>query len=78
MAAVSGYTLDMYCDTAFEDFQEEMKVHEYGEFPHEFIHPERGAPCRAQARRAGWVFHKDLTTTCPKCNRRKKTNDQRP
>jgi hypothetical protein len=63
MGEVGCYTLDLYCDR-------ENPAHAYKEFPHTFI-AELGATCRRRAREAGWVFHKDRTASCPKCNRRK-------
>jgi len=57
---IGGYTLDLYCD-------QENENHEYNEFPQKYYH-EQGSVCRARARKAGWVLHKDGTATCPKCN----------
>ena len=57
---VGGYTLDLYCDHKNKD-------HEYNEFPHTY-YEQLGSLCRKNARRDGWILHKDGTATCPKCN----------
>lgn len=58
------YTLDLYCD-------HDNPEHSWGEFPHTYL-DEQGSRCRQMAREAGWTFHRDGTTTCPKCNERRK------
>ena len=60
------YALDLYCD-------KENKDHEYGEFPHQYCH-EYGNVCRKAAKKAGWVFHRDGTQSCPKCSGKKVKN----
>ena len=52
------YTLQLYCDN-------ESDKHEWGEFPHEYVH-ELGSKCRKMARKAGWVKMGELDL-CPKC-----------
>lgn len=63
----SGYTLDLYCDTANEE------GHDYGSTQgtaHAAFTGETFAECAREARRAGWVIHrKTRTATCPKCSK---------
>lgn len=59
MEWVGCYSLDLYC-------KYNASCHEYGEFPHNYT-GQFGGKCRARAARAGWILHKDGTTTCPKC-----------
>ena len=59
MTIAGCYTLHLYCDNANGN-------HAWGEFPHELTH-ELGSSCRKEARRRGWVFHRNGTVTCPKC-----------
>ena len=58
----SGYTLDLYCDHENDD-------HEYGEFPHTFFNESR-TWCWKEARKTGWILHRDWTATCPKCSKK--------
>lgn len=53
------YSLDLYC-------KYESAQHRHGEFPHSYT-SESGEGARAQARRVGWLIHRDRTATCPKC-----------
>lgn len=53
------YTLDAYCKYDNDE-------HDFEEFPHGFVGRDKSS-CLREARRAGWVFHKDGTATCPKC-----------
>lgn len=55
------YDLHLYCDHENPD-------HGWDEFPHAYT-DEFGSACRAEARRDGWVIHRDNTATCPKCSR---------
>jgi uncharacterized protein (DUF169 family) len=41
--------------------------HAYNEFPHESTDCETRGEAITHARRAGWIFHRDRTATCPKC-----------
>ena len=54
------YALDLYCDR-------ENPAHAYNEFPHQFT-DEMGSRCRAAARTAGWIIHRDGSAICPKCS----------
>lgn len=54
-----GYCLDLYC-------KYKNPAHVYAEFPHQFT-AELGSTCRADAKKAGWLIHRDNTATCPKC-----------
>jgi len=54
-----GYVLHFYC----RYFSSE---HRLQEFPQEYPGETRGE-CVSQARKDGWIFHKDNTGTCPKC-----------
>lgn len=66
---VEGYDLHMYCKW-------ENTRHRWGEFPHEFGGPDR-ADARKQARKRGWIFHRDGYATCPKCAKDiKETSDE--
>lgn len=40
-------------------------------FPIEYIH-EFGSVCRTDARKDGWILHRDGTATCPHCKKRGK------
>lgn len=53
------YVLHLYCKYENPD-------HAFDEFPHEYNH-ELGSVCRSDARKAGWILHRDGTATCPKC-----------
>lgn len=55
----SGYTLHLYCKWLNED-------HRWDEFPHEYF-DQHGPTTYSNARKAGWIIHKDRTATCPKC-----------
>ena len=59
----SGYTLDLYCDHHNDD-------HGFNAGPTTYF-GETFAECAKQARKEGWVLHKDQTATCPKCTGRK-------
>lgn len=72
---IGCYTLDLYCDCTdvqsdTNDSSNASTTHVFREFPHQFT-AELGSSCRKQAIRAGWVLHRDGTTTCPKCVIRK-------
>ena len=56
-----AYSFDAYC-------KYENDEHEWSEFPHSFI-AETGGQARSQAKRKGWLIHRDGTATCPKCAR---------
>lgn len=68
MPEAGCYSLDLYCRhaSAYPD-----QLHAYDEFPHQFT-AEHGSTCRREARKRGWIFHRDGEVTCPKCARRKK------
>lgn len=58
----SGYSLDLYCDQdkhppAIGTYMETFTGETFGQ-------------CARDARRKGWVIHKDQTSTCPFCNRK--------
>ena len=55
----SGYTLDLYC-------KYENEEHSFQEFPHQYL-GENWADVSRQARKEGWVIHRNVTATCPKC-----------
>lgn len=61
----SGYTLDLYC-------KYQNPEHDYNEFPHGIIEYETRAESVKEARRQGWIVHRDNTATCPKCVRKLK------
>jgi hypothetical protein len=54
-----GYTLDCYCD-------HENDAHPFKAFPHNFFNRDKRETF-ADARAAGWKFHRDGTATCPLC-----------
>jgi hypothetical protein len=58
----SCYTMDLYCDHT-------NPAHPWDSFPHSFM-GETFGECAKQARKRGWVLHKDRTATCPICNKR--------
>ena len=62
---VGCYSLDLYCDQKNFD-------HRYDEFPHVYT-AEYGSRCRRDARRDGWILHKDHTATCPRCSRKRRS-----
>lgn len=64
---IGCYSLHLYC--SFENSE-----HEYSEFPHEYT-DEFGSRCRRQARRDGWKLFKDGKAMCPKCTKKKKSDD---
>jgi len=52
-----GYSMDVYCKYKHEHMW--MKEHSYsGESLHD---------CLRQARKDGWIIHRDWTATCPDC-----------
>lgn len=55
-----AYSLHLYC-------KYQNRAHAYDEFPHEPDQVQTFAQALRQARRWGWVYHKDDTATCPKC-----------
>jgi hypothetical protein len=65
-----GYSMDLYCRHArIEPGQVSDDLgHRYDEFPHMFTGPNREY-CARQARRRGWVFHRDGDVSCPKCSK---------
>lgn len=63
-----AYSLDLYCDHINPD-------HSYNEFPHGIV-GHNARDCRRQAKAAGWVIHRDMTATCPKCIARLKPPPQ--
>lgn len=51
--------MDLYC-------RHKDRVHPYGYLPHQFSgHTEDF--CKRQARKRGWVFHRDGKVSCPIC-----------
>jgi hypothetical protein len=68
-ACPGAYTLDAYC-------RYEFSGHGFREFPHQFI-TETAGQAKAQAKRRGWIFHRDGTATCPKCAQAVKGKDPR-
>ena len=54
------YTLDLYCDHY-------NKAHNFDEFPHQY-YLETFGECATEARRDGWMIHRNRTATCPKCS----------
>lgn len=56
---VGCYTLDLYCDR-------EKCPNRFNQGPAEYTEG-TGRKCRRGARKDGWVFHRDGTTTCPAC-----------
>lgn len=65
-----GYSPDLYCDNhkPLEKGLYDELGHLCDEFPHQFFGETLGE-CKKKARNKGWVFHKDNTETCPKCNK---------
>ena len=57
---VGCYSLDLYCD-------QDNPAHAYKEFPKTYT-SELGTKARSTAKKDGWIFHRDSTMTCPKCN----------
>lgn len=63
---VGAYSLDLYCD----NFDYSGQVHEYGEFPHQYVGRAWGEVAR-MARRDGWVINnKSGRCICPKCSKK--------
>lgn len=64
----SGYTLDLYCC--------ECQPGKWnGANPKETYFwdgPKSYSIVRKQARKAGWILHKDGYATCPECNKKEK------
>lgn len=75
---VGGYELQLYCDctiTGGHKIDGSGKLtdalgHNYDEFPHIYT-GERGADCRARARKTGWTIGRTGNAVCPKCNKAK-------
>lgn len=67
------YTLDLYCERREGlSYEEDRKLHEHNEFPHQFSH-ELGSACRAAARKKGWILNlKEGTAICPRCAKKEK------
>ena len=63
---VGCYVLDLYCDNTKIDFEEDMKIHSFNQFPHTYT-AEFGSTCRREARERGWTINKDKII-CPECN----------
>lgn len=61
------YTLDLYCDRESDLETDRGQFHEFREFPHTYT-AEYGSQCRIEARRDGWMLHRDSTATCPMCS----------
>lgn len=62
----SGYNLDLYCkvcDGLKHSFREGYRIAEYYADGPRCYHI-----VRKQARRDGWILHKDGYATCPRCN----------
>lgn len=81
MPAVSGYILDLYCDNdvprhtaGYYDYESADQGINYDKFPVQIVADGKNcyAEVRRIARKRGWIFHKDGTTTCPLCNKDKK------
>lgn len=64
-----SYSLDLYC-------KYENPEHGFDEFPHSYVEFQTFAASIRQARRRGWIYHRDGTATCPKCARRLKGSSQ--
>lgn len=68
---LEGYSLDLYCDgnmsplgvTYGDDFH---RSNGQLTFPEQFFGESR-SDCRTQARRRGWVFHRNGLVSCPAC-----------
>lgn len=54
------YDMHFYC-------KYENPAHCWDEFPHEANGCQTRGEAIAQARKMGWIIHRDLTGTCPKC-----------
>lgn len=65
----SGYSLHLYC-------KYQNPAHGFREFPWEMDEWETYGQAAAEARKAGWILHRDRTATCPKC--RSILNTQEP
>lgn len=61
MSEASGYSLHLYCD-------QENPAHGFTQFPHQYTGETR-AECVKQARKEGWVFHRDGKHSCPQCTK---------
>jgi len=63
-----SYTLHLYCDKKpwHEHALGYAMPNPMGEYGGEI-----GSSCRARARKAGWMLHRDGRATCPECNPRK-------
>lgn len=57
-----AYDMHFYCKYDNPD-------HRFDEFPHQSEFCETRGQAIAQAREAGWIYHRDGTGTCPKCVR---------
>ena len=66
---VGGYGLHLYCKYS-------NSAHGFDEFPHQIGEYETGAQARADAKRKGWILHRDGYGTCPKCAKWMRENRQ--
>ena len=57
-----GYSLDLYCKWNNPRHAWNPCGTQYEDF-----YGEHGGDVRSQARRVGWILHRDGTATCPKC-----------
>jgi hypothetical protein len=62
---VSGYSMDLYCDTPPSD----KRRHKRETFMHQFTGETYG-DCAKQARRTGWRLTRDNRAICPLCTRK--------
>lgn len=62
MPCPGGYALDLYCKW-------NNPAHEWNpvQTRHDEFYAEHGSTCRSEARRIGWIMHRDGTATCPQC-----------
>lgn len=55
----AGFDVHLYC-------KYKSDRHAWDEFPHQICEPTE-TQSRKAIKRAGWVWHRDNTATCPKC-----------
>ena len=60
-----SYSLHLYC-------RYENPDHALDEFPHEYDDAQTYGEAAKNARKKGWILHRDNTATCPKCAARLK------
>lgn len=76
MQIIGPHSLDLYCDNPLpiaEDWMAGKRLRGYHlplEFPQSFVlDAQSPAEAKRTAQRAGWVFHRDGTLSCPRCVR---------